>query len=69
MKKKKRILHVKLTSSSEVTQKWGFPPFTALMEILMPLYIRCNVKGEVNWDAAPLYNQMDLIGKVIVIHK
>ncbi len=68
MKNRKRTLHVKVTTRSEVAQNWGFPPMTALMEITMPLYIRCNVKGEVNWDSAPLYNHMDLIGKLIVIH-
>lgn len=69
MKKKTRTLNVKLTSIEEITEKWGFRPFTPFMEILMPVYARCNGKGQVNWEKTSLYNHMDLIGRVIRIHK
>ena len=65
----KRVLNVRLTSIEEVTEKWGFTPPTPFRDITMPIYVRCNAKGEVNWDKTYLYCHMDLVGKLIVIHQ
>jgi len=69
MKTKTRTLNVKLTTIDEITEKWGFTPPTPFRDILMPIYVRCTVKGEVNWDKTHLYCHMDLVGKVIRIHQ
>lgn len=69
MKTAKRTLNVKVTTIGEITENWGFTPCTPFMEVIMPVYVRCNVKGQVNWEKTSIYNHMDLIGKIIRIHK
>lgn len=68
MKTKTRTLNVKLTSLTEITEKWGFVPPTPFRDITMPIYVTCNAKGEVKWEITRLLCHMDLIGKVIRIH-
>lgn len=54
----KRVLNVKETSKKEVQQKWETP-----LPLLWPdtLYIRCNAKGVVNWEIAPVFRPEELI--------
>lgn len=54
----KRVLNVKETTKKEVQQKWGTP-----LPLLWPdtLYIRCNTKGIVNWEIAPVFRPEELI--------
>jgi hypothetical protein len=69
MKTTKRTLNVKVTNIAEMTEKWGFLPPTPFRDILMPIYVRCNCRGEVNWEKTYLYCHMDLVGRVIRIHQ
>lgn len=62
---KNRTLNVKLTTLKEVTKKWGFTPALFPKEtfgdLLYPtLFIRCNAKGHINWDKAPVYTSISL---------
>lgn len=54
----KRVLNVKETSKKEVQQKWD-----TSLPLLWPdtLYIRCNAKGVVNWEMAPVFRPEELI--------
>jgi len=54
----KRVLNVKETTKKEVQQNWNTP-----LPLLWPdtLYIRCNAKGIVNWDIAPVFRPEELI--------
>ena len=78
--KAKRTLFVTQTTRQEITKKWGFePPFPpsyyAMKQIvpgiycnvLHPMYIRCNRKGEINWDKAPLYTHSEIMPPHILI--
>jgi hypothetical protein len=61
-----RILYVKQTNNIELAEKWGFdfsPSFRG------ELFIRCNVKGEINWDKAPVYRLEELFKRGNVIQK
>ncbi len=46
-----KLLNVKRTTRKEVENKWGI-----LLPALVPekLFIRCNAKGEINWEKAPV---------------
>ena len=50
-------LNVRKTSISEVRKMWGIPAVFESNE----LYIRCNSKGDVRWDIAPVYTGEELI--------
>ena len=54
----KRILNVKETTKKEVQQIWETP-----LPLLWPdtLYVRCNAKGLVNWEIAPVFRPEELI--------
>lgn len=53
-----RILNVKKTTKNEIQQKCN----TRLpLNWADDLYIRCNAKGIINWDLAPVYQECDLI--------
>jgi len=56
----KKTLNVKPTNNSELAEKWGlnFNP-----SLKGKLFIRCNSKGVVNWDKAPVYNADELFGR------
>ncbi len=50
-------LHVKRVTIRELMEHgWG-----AAAALAVGGYIRCNSKGEVNWDKAPLYTIEELI--------
>lgn len=55
-----KTLNVKPTSNAELSSpdKWGFNP-----SLRGKLFIRCNSKGVVNWDKAPVYNADELFGR------
>ena len=57
----KRKLNVKETSFAEVSNNWGFNPPIAWRK--KRLYIRCNSKGIVNWDSAPVWFADDLVDR------
>ena len=48
-----RLLHVKKVTREQIALKWGFVP--VLPQYKDHAYIRCNRKGEINWDNAPVY--------------
>lgn len=51
-------LNVKSVSPKEVAKQWK------VNESMLPqtkeLFIRCNSKGEVNWEVAPIYRKEEL---------
>ncbi|MGR3218493.1 MAG: hypothetical protein ACUZ8H_01565 [Candidatus Anammoxibacter sp.] len=53
-----KTLNVKKTSLQELKEQWGFEP---ILLIGREIYIRCNAKGEINWDVAPVYSHDELI--------
>jgi hypothetical protein len=55
---KSRTLNVKRVSKCILEKRWK-----ASLPALWPdtLYIRCNPKGEVNWDKAPVYKYSELV--------
>lgn len=53
-----KTIHVKATTNAELTEKWGFDVL-----IGKNLYIRCNSKGDVNWDKAPVYTALEIYGR------
>lgn len=65
---KNKLLNVIQTSKNEVERKWG-----TQLPILYPntLYIRCNSKGIVNWNIAPIFRteELKIRGKYKVIKK
>ncbi len=54
----KKKLNVKRITKKELEEKW---------EMKLPLlkqdvvFIRCNAKGEVNWEKAPIYSAEELL--------
>ncbi len=64
-KKQSRTLNVVETTVSEISKKWGFEPL--LRNRFAPVFMRCNSKGEVNWEKAPYYQLEHLVGKKINI--
>lgn len=60
-------LNVVQTCFSEITKKWDVSiPLTYRYK---ELFVRCNAKGVVNWDKAPVYTrqELDLRGNYSVI--
>ena len=51
-----KTLHVRPVSARIVNQKWG----TNLPRLLNPLYVRCNAKGQINWDTTLVYGSAEL---------
>lgn len=57
-------LHVKPTTVSEISKQWRFtPPNRGMFDGTQPLFVRCNSKGVVNWDIAPVYTASELKGR------
>lgn len=52
-------LNVKKVTKSELSEKWGFY-IGSLIRSQFQLYIRCNAKGKINWDKAPVYNSQEI---------
>lgn len=65
---KQKTLNVKRTNRDEISKQWGFEYYGSTVE---PLFIRCNAKGAVNWEVAPIYRLSQLIkrGKYNIILK
>ena len=57
----KKTFYLKQTSNIELKQKWGFNPRLPVKN--GNIFIRCNVKGEVNWDKSSVYNANELVGR------
>lgn len=56
-------LHVKRTTLQEVYNHWKVVPPVSDVHY----YIRCNAKGEINWDKTLLYTETELIERDNVI--
>jgi len=54
----RKIINVKKVTKKEVAEFWNINLPTKWPDIL---YIRCNAKGDVNWDKAPVYPPHELI--------
>jgi hypothetical protein len=54
-----KTLNVIRTTANELATNWGVP--IGIVNSLEHLYIRCNAKGIVNWDVAPMYKHSELI--------
>jgi len=52
-----KTLNVKKKSKKEVQEKWET---TLMYNLPNTLYIRCNGKGEINWEKAPVYTIQEL---------
>lgn len=51
-----KTLNVKRVTSKELENHWGFcSPFAN-----QTMFVRCDAKGNVNWDKAPVYTQSEL---------
>jgi len=58
-----KTLNVKRVTIEELTKKWGFvPPITCKV-----LFVRCDAKGNVNWDKAPVFSESELKGRNVEI--
>jgi hypothetical protein len=54
----KKTLNVKRTTNSEIAANWELdysPGMTG------ELFVRCNAKGEINWEKAPIYRLEELL--------
>lgn len=60
-----RNLNVKTTNKAELTKQWGIIPLGYSPS--ETLYIRCNAKGQVNWDKAPVYQAHELVERKVTI--
>lgn len=60
----KAKLHVKQTNNKQLLEKWGFNP-----AYKGDIYIRCNKKGVVNYNSAPVYSLCELLlrGNVVLL--
>lgn len=54
----KKTLNVKRTTNSEIAANWelDFNP-----SLKGELFVRCNAKGEINWEKAPIYRLEELL--------
>lgn len=52
-----RKLNVLKVTKAKVQEEWGY-----ILPLICPyhVYIRCNSKGEVNWEKAPVYQKIEL---------
>ena len=55
--KKVKKLHVKRTTANEISKKWGFQ-YSGTDSVY---FIRCNAKGLINWDVAPVYRMGEIL--------
>lgn len=53
-----KTLNVKRTNNLELAKEWGFDFNPSLSG---ELFIRCNAKGIINWEVAPVYNLNELL--------
>ena len=52
-------LNVKKTDFNEIAKMWGFHPPVKWASKL--LFVRCNLRGKINWDKAPIFRAEELI--------
>ena len=52
-----KTLNVKRTSLTELRLRWGD---AANILVIRPYWIRCNAKGAVKWNTAPIYTMREL---------
>ncbi|MDR6844490.1 hypothetical protein [Flavobacterium granuli] len=52
-----RKLNVLKVTKAKVQEEWGY-----ILPLIWPyhVYIRCNSKGDVNWEKAPVYQKTEL---------
>jgi len=64
---KKKTLNVKKKSKKEIQEKWET---TLMYNLPNTLYIRCNSKGEINWEIAPVYtiNELEKRGNYNILN-
>lgn len=60
-----KALYIKATTWDEVSKKWGVNPAPGFFNV--ELFVRCNSKGEVNWDKTCLYKASELFNKKVVV--
>ena len=58
--KKTNTLNVKKTTNEELLIKWGF-----ITSFKGEIFIRCNSKGNVNWEIASIYSKNSLINRKV----
>ncbi|MBS1535331.1 MAG: hypothetical protein JST78_09655 [Bacteroidetes bacterium] len=63
-----RTLNVKKTSVTEIAKEWGDTSLIPLHWTKVEIYIRCNAKGVVNWEIAPVYVASELFNRKVQIH-
>jgi len=51
-----KTLNVKQTNNAEISHQWGMNT-----RFLGQLFIRCNAKGVINWEKAPVYSLGELL--------
>ena len=57
-----KTLNVKRITTKELTEKWGFvPPWKS-----QDVFVRCDAKGNVNWEKAPVYFESELKDRLVV---
>lgn len=54
-------LNIKKTTPKELVANGWFIETIPFIWRFTPIYIRCNAKGKVNWDVAPVYPYTELI--------
>ncbi len=59
-----RKLYVMETTREEVTAKWGIGELPTKGNYD---FVRCNAKGEINWEKALVYSAKELVGRDNVI--
>lgn len=62
--KKTRNIYVKQATVTEITIHWKFRPMKRNGDLM---YVKCNKKGEVNWETTSVYNHRELIEKNNII--
>lgn len=53
-----KTLNVVKTNLDELEEHWGFYP--GLLNPSVERFIRCNRKGQINWDKAPVYSWAEI---------
>jgi hypothetical protein len=59
---KKKLLNVRKTSVKEVAKMWEIDCSMIPLKLVMSseVYVRCNSKGFINWEVAPVYTKDEL---------
>ena len=59
---KKKLLNVRKTSVKEVLKMWEMDSSMIPLRLALAseVYVRCNSKGFINWEVAPVYTKEEL---------